>query len=196
VSQQGDAFLRQVIHIGDARPLTFREALAAALELGESKRGAARLLGVSDSTVRRWMSGGTQPKQVHQDRLQSVVRAAQSRQKWPSDDALHLSVVTKESRRPERDRTITGRQLRLTQGTLDRVRRTWIVTGSSDEALKTFLSGVQDPWYRAQIARGYNRQLQADNHTSGGGEEDVPPDGFDDFDTSEALETDYGMSIA
>lgn len=166
MSQQSDEFVRQVLRVRDTSAMSFRDALNYLLHSGKSGRGAARLLGVSESTVRRW-KGGTVPKEANQQRAFSTVRQLQTRVSAMGDHGVIINVVSKESKRPDRDRAISGRQLNLAPGTLDAVKATWVRTGDTDAAYRRFLEGVREPFYRRQLAAGYRRSL-ADRGGNGG----------------------------
>lgn len=191
----GDAFVRQVLHT-DPAPMSFREALTYALHSGKSGRAAARIIGVSESTIRRWKSG-TMPKQESQNRVQEAVRGMRIRPTRMGDHGVMLHVVTKERKRGTRERDVTGRQLDLAPGTLDRVIAAWKSTGNADHALGVFLAGVREPWYRNQLRAEFNRQNGTTAVTGGGGAggggggeyDELTGDGYD-------IEDDYGMGFA
>lgn len=172
MSEQGDALVRQIL--GDtARRLSFQQSLTYLLQSAKSNRKVAALVGVNESTVRRWRTG-SQPKPERREAVERTVRAMRTRQTVIAEADFKLRVF-----RPDRtrDRVISGRQLRLEHGTLGQVRQTWIATGDSDAALKAFMSGVHDPWYRANLTpRRWWQEL--------------------DIDAEMTLDSDYGLSIA
>jgi len=173
VSEQGDAFVRRVLK-ADPAPMTFTESLSYLRQRGGSGRGAARLAGVSEATLRRW-AAGTTPKQSN---VQKIVQAARSVRTHPSkmgDQGVILPVVSADRKRGQRERDISGRQLRLQPGTLDRAQQAWVSTGDPDKALAAFIGGIGEPWYRSQLARGAGLESVVDD--------DV------------VLDSDYGMTI-
>jgi transcriptional regulator with XRE-family HTH domain len=173
VSQQGDALLRQVLGPESARRLSFSESLTYLLQHAKSNRQVAKLIGVNESTVRRWRTG-SQPKPDRRSTVERVVRALRTRPVTTTETDFTLRAF-----RPDRtrDRSISGRQLRLEYGTLDRVRQTWIDTGDSDRALFAFMSGIHEAWYRANLTpRKWWQDLEIDDDA--------------------VLDSDYGLSIA
>lgn len=173
MSQQGDAFVRRVLH-GDPTPIGFGEAVQYLRQRGGSGRGAAKLAGVSESSFRRWAQGTT-PKPATVDKLVQVVRGLRSRPSTMGDAGVIVPVVSQDRKRGQRERDLSGGQLRLQPGTLAAAHRIFVTTGDGDAALRRFVQGIGEPWYRAQLGRG------SDN-------EDL-------VDDDEVLDSDYGMSI-
>ena len=122
------------------------------------------------------------------------------------DAGVMLPVVSQDRRRGQRERDVSGRQLKLRPGTLAKAHKTWLKTGNPDEAAKVFVQGIGDPWYRAQLAKGLNKS-QDETGTSktgggggggGGGGEDEDEDEDDleaSYDPDYDIGDDYGMSI-
>lgn len=201
MSQQGDAFVRRVLK-ADPTPLSFGEAVQYLRQREGSGRAAARRLGVSESSLRRW-ARGTKPKAATQQKVLETTRRLRSRPSSMGDAGVMLPVVSQDRRRGSRERDVSGRQLKLAPGTLQRAHEKWLSTGNSDAAAAVFIEGVGDPWYRAQLAKGFNKSVAETGGSSGssasaddeededlGGEpEEVTYDG--DYD----LGDDYGMSI-
>lgn len=174
-------FVRQVLRT-DPKPLGFLGSLGYLIKaVGGSMRAAARKLGVSDSTIRRWRSGTT-PKLDRQRLVEGQVRIMSMRPSAMGDAGILISVVSTDRKRGSRDRAIDARQLDIAPGTLDEIKEAWVLTGDPDEAYKAFLRGVQEPWYKERLC---------------------PPEwrgeiGIDDeqgYDTEE-LDSDYTMSVA
>lgn len=198
MSQQGDEIVRQVLKT-DPRPLSFAESLTYALQHGKSGRGAARLLGVSESTVRRWR-GGVTPKPANRSRVEGKVRDLRTRPSTMGDAGVILHVTSRDRKRGSRDRDISGRQLRLAPGTVAATKETWIRTGDADAAAKVFLAGIGEEWYRRELSKGFMRSARdagegaaGGGGTATGGTGDIPDEGDDYYD--EGLESDYGMSF-
>lgn len=204
MSQQGDAFVRRVLK-ADPTPLVFGEAVLYLRQREGSGRAAARRLGVSESSLRRW-GKGTKPKPATQQKVLETVRRLRSRPSTMGDAGVMLPVVSQDRRRGSRERDVSGQQLKLRPGTLKRAHEEWLRTGNADAAAAVFVKGIGDPWYRAQLAKGLN-QSQAETGTSAGSstssgsdeEGDEEEEGSDitevDFDEGYDLGDDYGMSI-
>lgn len=180
MSQQGDAFVRRVLK-ADPAPMTFQESMLYLRQRYGSGRAAARQLGVSESSLRRWNSGTT-PRPATRDKVLSTVRELRSRPSRMGDAGVILPVVSQDRKRGRRERDVSGRQLQLRPGTLQAAHETWIATGNADKALEVFIGGIGESWYRAQLGKG----LRESRRDSG---EDV------EFDEELALEDAYGMSI-
>lgn len=181
MSEQGDAFVRQVLKVNDTSPLSFADAVNYARHAGKSGRGAARILGIPESTLRRW-ARGSMPRQDRQDKVVQAVRDYRTRPSKMGDQGVILHVVSQEKKRARRERDISGGQLNLADGTLAAAHDMWVKTGDADKALAVFLNGVREPWYRAELTPREWRD--------GDG-----PDELYEYD-GEGLESDYGMSIA
>ena len=205
MSQQGDAFVRRVLK-ADPAPMAFGEAVFYLRQREGSGRAAARRLGVSESSLRRW-DKGTKPKAATQQKVLETVRRLRSRPSAMGDAGVMLPVVSQDRKRGSRERDVSGQQLKLRPGTLARSHEIWLRTGDSDKAASAFMRGIGDPWYKAQLAKGFNKS-QAETGTSsasspstaGGDDEEedddegIPSDEVD-YDTDYDLGDDYGMSI-
>lgn len=200
MSQQGDAFVRRVLK-ADPSPMSFGDSVQYLRQREGSGRAAARRLGVSESSLRRW-GKGTTPKAATQDKVLRTVRELRSRPSTMGDAGVMLPVVSQDRKRGRRERDVSGQQLKLQPGTLKRAHDVWVKTGDADAAAAAFVAGIGDPWYRAQIGKGINRS-QAETGGGGGAggggsrgrndqdevDEDITYDpGYD-------IGDDYGMSI-
>lgn len=179
MSEQGDAFVRQVFRT-DPAPMTFADAITYARHSGGSGRKAAKILGIPESTLRRWAKGAN-PTPARRDAVVSAVREHRSRPSKMGDPGVILHVISHERKRRDRERDIDGRQLKLRPGTLDAAHAVWVQTGDADKALAVFLNGVGEPFYKAELTPREWRD--------GGGPDEWEYDG-------EGLESDYGTSIA
>lgn len=179
MSQQGDAFVRAVLRT-DPRPMSHGENVAYLRQRGGSGRGAARLAGVSESTLRRW-AAGTVPRPASMQRIASTVRELRTPpgQRHRTDEGVAFMIVSHERKRFDRTRMIKGTQLKLRGGTLAASWAAWVATGDGDHALKVFVSGIGNPWYRVNLGRGAGQ----------------PPDDDDDLQEA-ALDEGYEISIA
>jgi DNA-binding transcriptional regulator YiaG len=201
MSQQGDAFVRRVLK-ADPAPMTFGQSVQYLRQREGSGRAAARRLGVSESSLRRW-DRGTKPKAATQQKVMETVRRLRSRPSTMGDAGVMLPVVSQDRRRGSRERDVSGVQLKLRPGTLQRAHETWLKTGNADAAAAVFVKGIGDPWYRAQLAKGLDRSQQETGTSSASsastGEGDEEDEGDDitgvDFDEDYDIGDDYGMSI-
>lgn len=182
MSEQGEAFVRQVLKVRDTAPMSFAEAVAYARHAGGSGRKAAKILGIPESTLRRWGRGAT-PPEGRREKVVQAVRDYRTRPSKMGDAGVILHVVSQEKKRARRERDIDGRQLQLRDGTLAAAHDTWVKTGDADRALATFLNGVGEPWYRAELTPREWR-------------DDGAPDELGEYSYDDALESDYGMSFA
>jgi transcriptional regulator with XRE-family HTH domain len=137
---------------GQLDQLDFDASLAYARQAGGSGRRTAKLLGVADSTLSRWARGLTTPKPATRARVMSKVRGLRTSGYTGDDRTFTISVHSAEVRRRDRDRTITGAQLRFAPGTLDRAQAEWETSGDSEAAYHVFVEGIREPWYHAQFA--------------------------------------------
>lgn len=180
-SEQGEAFVRQVLKVRDTAPMSFAEAVTYARHAGISGRGAARILGIPESTLRRWGKGAT-PTQGRQDAVIAAVREHRTRPSKMGDQGVMLHVISQERKRARRERDINGAQLKLQDGTLAAAHAKWIATGDADAALAVFLNGVGEPWYRTELTPREWR------------DGDGPSELEWEYD-GEGMESDYGLSI-
>lgn len=204
MSQQGDAFVRRVLK-ADPSPMSFDDAVKYVRQREGSGRRAAARLGVNESTLRKWAKGAT-PKGTTQQKVLEAVRGLRSRPSALGDAGVLVPIVSKERKRKDRGRDVSGNQLKLRPGTLARAHREWIRTGDADKAAAVFVAGIGDPWYQTQLAKGLVRSQEDGGGGGGGGgaggggggaggggpvDEDLSDDVDPDFD----LGDDYGMSF-
>lgn len=178
MSEQGDAFVRLVLK-GDPEMSgwTVRDAATWFVHRYGSQRRASAELGIPRSTLGGWFRGAT-PKPGRGEALIARARTERSRVSRLGDPGTLVPLVTQERRRPTRSRDVSGAQLKLREGTTEAARQVWASTGDSAAALRTFVHGIQEPWYRAQLARGAgDAQL-----------EDLADDDY-------VMESDYGATI-
>lgn len=204
MSEQGDAFVRRVLK-ADPSPMTFGDAVLYLRQREGSGRAAARRLGVSESSLRRW-GKGTTPKASTRQKVLETARRLRSRPSAMGDAGVMLPVISQDRKRGSRERDVSGQQLKLRPGTLAKAHETWLRTGDADKAAGVFVRGIGDPWYRAQLAKGLNKsQAETGGGSSGssatggsGDEEDEEEeDDYDEvsYDDDYDLGDDYGMSI-
>jgi hypothetical protein len=199
MSQQGDAFVRRVLH-GDPGQASwsFDDSLSYLRQRAGSIRGAARAIGVSDSTVRRWL-GGAHAKAATSQRVFEAARGARSRISELGDAGTILPILRIERGRPARESDVWGSQLNLVPGTTDAAHQVWITTGDADAALLRFVQGIQEPWYRSNLARGV-QYANSEGTGPAGGRGRAPSSGrWDELedlvDDDHVMEDDYGVSI-
>lgn len=176
MTPEGKALVAQVLKAPVER-IGFRESLAYMRQRHGSGRAAARAIGVSEGTLRRW-AAGTNPKPDSQRKVIESARASRMRPTTMGDAGVLVKVIRSERRRTRGEDAVSGRQLQLQSGTLAAMKQTWITTGDSDQVLKIFLGGIGDEWYRRELTprEWRNTVIHVDD--------------------AEALESDYGMSIA
>lgn len=173
MSQQGDAFVRRVLK-GDPTPLTFEQNLAYLRHMGGSGRGAARLAGKGESTLRDWASGRRHANARSQADIAAKVRELRSRPSKMGDPGVILPIVSRDRKRGKRERDISGAQLALRPGTLDAAHQIWVSTGDADAAARRFVEGIGEPWYHDRLNAALDSEAE-----------------YADYDDSA-----YGMSIA
>lgn len=120
------------------------------VELFGTISGAARAADISRRTWRYWIERETagkmpRPKESTVTRLREALYVARA----PRDSEV---VLRTQDRADQRARTLTGRKLRLAEGTMERVARALAQTGQPDAAAQVFLAGVGDPWYAGYLA--------------------------------------------
>lgn len=109
-----------------------------------SGRKAAKLVGVGEATWRRWRSGGTQPKPENLAKVGSAVRAVRADAKPFNPAAFRIETRSKD----QRDRKLTGPQLRLDATDARRIDRAY-VAGGGEAAAAAFVAAVRvrDDWW-------------------------------------------------
>lgn len=183
MSQQGDVFVRRVLK-GDPAPASIGDAVQYFRQRAGSGRGAGKLAGVSPATLNRAQDGRSKPATV--DKIMAAFRGIRSAPTKMGDAGVILPVSSLEQKRLDRERDVWGHQLQLAEGTLAASHQVWVATGDADAALRTFIGGVQEPWYRANLAVGTNNpDLKWVDGT--------PPDGWDE--DAVVLDSDYGVTI-
>lgn len=150
MSSESDAFARQVLGVRD--DLSFAASLAYLRQTAGSGRGAARLAGVGEASLRDWATGRHPPSARNQSRIVAAVRDLRTPPPG-SDGALQIKVAGYEPRRRQTRRErkpIGAQQLQLQPGTLAASRAAYL-TGGSGAAMKTFLKGVGNDVYRKAL---------------------------------------------
>ena len=191
------------------RPPTVRQMIRAAYQrAGKTWRGAARDLGVSESTLRAWRAGRT-PSAGKLEELRArtaTVRAERIGKGNTDDQTVRLNWSF-----DGRERTTAGANLRLVAGTMAAVQQL-LITGDTRGAVKQFLDGIGDPWYRDHFtayeilaAAGASADNEDDDDIPDYAEEEIPtdeePDGvYDDLAGEEiaaaiAEDQDYYFSV-
>jgi hypothetical protein len=128
-------------------PPTFGELLRAMIADEGSNRAAARAIGVSESTVRRWLRGTT-PRQTTRLRFDAADRRHRARDL--RDEDIRLTVFRQERRRDRRSSEINHRQLGMAPGAGARIADAY-VSGGADQAAAQFLAEVQTQWYHDRM---------------------------------------------
>lgn len=134
---------------------SFREQADALRARAGSLNAAARLAGVDRRTYQRWYERWGQGKEPRPRpgttaRLAEGIRRAQLDPARPDESAVTLRVVDRgRGRNPGgRERVLTDANLRLSPGTMDRVRDAWVKTGDPESAAAAFLAGITVPFYK------------------------------------------------
>lgn len=109
-----------------------------------SGRKAAKMVGVGETTWRRWRSGGTTPKVANLIKVEAAVRAVRAANKPLTLGSLSLETQDKHD---ERERTLRGRQLFDSQADLDAVQNAYVADGP-DAAASVFVGRIKDRFYR------------------------------------------------
>lgn len=161
----------------------FWESLQVLRQTAGSGRGAARLAGVDEKSIRRWVARQATPKPATRERVERAAREARTPQAEAQDRfALRINRYEPRRRNREREGKVPADKLGLRPGTLQRVRETWIATGDSDRALLTFVSGVTNEFYRSNLIP---KELRDDR-----------PELFDEYEDDQSLPDEYPISIA
>lgn len=173
MSQQSDQFVRRVLK-GDPKPVDFSEAVQYFRQRGGSGRAGAAMAGVGESSFRRY-ARGTVPRPATEQKIMEAYRAARSSPSRMGDEGVMLPVWSADRHRPKgRERDISGKQLDLQPGTLAAAHEIWKRTGDGEKALRRFIEGIGNAWYRAQLGRAAQRGIPTadsggDGGASGGG---------------------------
>lgn len=174
--QQSRLFVSKYLAAKDA--LSFEASLSYLKQAGGSNRGAARLAGVAESTLRGWATGRRNPSRAAQERVTEAVRGLRTPQ--TGDDRIRLEMFNSDRRRSggkHKRRPVDAAHLDLAPGTMQRARNVWVTTGDADAAYGTFVKGIGKKFYRESLANASGINL-------------------DDGDLAyEGLSADYGMTI-
>lgn len=156
---EGDKFAAE--YLGVREPLSFEASLAYARQAAGSNRGAARLLGVGESTLRGWATGRRNIAAKSKERVVAAVREMRTPKR--GDDQLALRVVNtdrKRTRGKHPRRPVSAGSLQLAPGTMAKARGVYVATGSADKAYAAFLSGVGNAFYKASLARSAGFRME------------------------------------
>jgi hypothetical protein len=107
-----------------------------------SGRKAAKLVGVGETTWRRWRAGNTTPKPENLTRVKDAVRGVRAAQR-PLSTLIQLK--TKDVH-DGRERKIGGRQLGLTDADIERIETAYVAHGP-DAAARVFVAAIEDDFY-------------------------------------------------
>lgn len=190
MSSLGD-HIRQALTGGQehiTESVSFREKLQALRAEAGSRRAAAREAGVPESTWRRWERGSI-PKAAGAGHIDRAVRAANISPNAPTDQTLSVRTF---DRATGRNRSLSAEKLRLSPGTMDRVRDAYL-RGDNEAAAREFVNGIREPWYRNYFAKGViaDRSAQGSGADDSGGGRD---DGGDEESGDETGDYDYETS--
>ena len=108
-----------------------------------SGRKAAKLVGVGETTWRRWRSGNTTPKPANLTKVTSAVRGVRAASRPLSAGGLRLKT---RDRHDGRERTIRGGQLGLSDSDIMRIEEAYIADGP-DAAAEAFVDAIDDEFY-------------------------------------------------
>lgn len=161
MSEQGDKFAAEYLGVRDA--LSFEASLAYARQAAGSNRGAARLLGLGESTLRGWMTGRRNIAAKSKERVVAAVRDLRTPKQ--TSDEIKLKVMNtdrKRTRGRHPRQPVSKGSLGLADGTMAAARAVYVATGSADKAYARFLSGVGDAFYKASLARSAGFKLDDD----------------------------------
>lgn len=128
--------------------VTLRQLMDEVQAVAGSGRKAAKLVGVGETTWRRWRSGDTTPKPENFTKLDWAFRGVRVDNAGPLNPAT-VKIKTTDKNDPNRHRTVNGNQLRL--GPLDRVADAYRA-GDPERAARAFLGAIRESWYRGYFA--------------------------------------------
>lgn len=115
-----------------------------------SGRKAAKLVGIGETTWRRWKSGQTTPRPENFTKLDWAFRFVRVDKVGPLNPAA-IVIRTTDINDRKRHRRITGSQLQLDPGGLQRVAAAY-AAGDPDAASAAFLRAVGERWYRQYLS--------------------------------------------
>ena len=140
---------------------TFVDTLRDAVISAGSNRALARRIGVSESTIRRWLKGTT-PKAATRERFDTSLR---DRSRHIQDRDIRVSIFKKERKRADRESVLGARNLKMVEGAAGRIRDAY-VSGGKEAAARQFLAEVRDPWYRQHFEAGIDDSDTGDYYVS------------------------------
>lgn len=128
-----------------------------------SGRKAAKLVGVGETTWRRWRAGNTTPKPHNLARVKDAVRGVRAAER-PLSTMLKLK--TKDVH-DGRERTITGRQLGLTDADIERIEIAYVDEGP-DAAAQRLVDAIEDDFYHDYLEDLTSEGYEPDDDGYGG----------------------------
>lgn len=140
--------VERILTGGTSAP-SFQEQLGALVAHEGSGRAAARALGVSEATVRRWRKG-TVPKAGNMAAFDRVARDLRARQITNAD--LRIRTSESDGRGGRRERELTAKHLRLGDQAAADVRRAY-VDGGADAAARALYKAIPESqrFYRTYL---------------------------------------------
>lgn len=189
--------LAEVTGGAGTRPLgTFSEQIGELIGHYGSESKLAAAAGIRRSTFWRWKTGRTKPKPSSLASIAAQVRGARVRN-VPGDQGVTLHVTEwRSSKRDGSTRTITGKQLGLRAGTMDKVVEAYRATGDPEVMARVFLAGVTVGFYRQALGAGLDPAPAgpvdvggggAGVPSGGGGGSDDDDDDFGELDDEDAI---------
>jgi hypothetical protein len=128
-----------------------------------SGRKAAKLVGVGETTWRRWRAGNTTPRPENLGRVKNAVRAVRAAER-PLSTLIQLK--TKDVH-DGRERKISGRQLGLTDADIERVETAYVTQGP-DAAAQVFVAAIEDDFYHDYLEDLLTEGYEPDDESYGG----------------------------
>lgn len=167
-----------------AAPVALQDVLLEIQRQAGSGRKAAALIGIGETTWRRWLKGQTaRPKNANLRKAQTALRTVRTQTRPMTLD--NFTLQTKD--RDGRERTITARQMGFTETHITSIERAFIAAGA-DAAARTLVSELNHTAPGIDFYHGYLKPSAA-----AGDDDDL--DGFD-FETlgdvfDDDLDSDY-----
>lgn len=168
-----------------------------------SLTAAAKYAGVDRRTYQRWyehIRAGKTPKP--RPGTLAKLEASTRRARVGTLPDPKTVVIHTEDRDSGRNRTISGRQLRLRDDTMRQAADAWIATGDPEAAGAAFLAGVGDSWYREYLRPRESVAEPVDEDEDGTlyelVDDDEFPDYYEDVDGEEVFGPDadsYGAEV-
>lgn len=146
-------------------PYTLRDWARDMVSRHGSGRGAARAIGVPESTLRGWAKG-SQPRGARAERANSLIRESSSRKVQDGDFSM---TVDYRKTRQGKSQTLTPRNLKWNPGAAERIRSAYVKGGKEAAALQ-LLKETNDRVYRRMLTPdSLKGALQKANQPASGG---------------------------